>query len=216
MNCLIVAATPIEISPLLKELKAGKFNKKNLEIDVLITGIGLISTTYALSKQFCIKRPDLVIQAGVAGCFDSSLKLGTVVAIKKEAIADQSVIELGQLKTMFDLKLVPANQYPFKKGWIENKHPLLKKIKLKKVAAISVNEITTDKKKVHFYQSHFNPVMESMEGAALHYVCSMEKIPYLQLRSSSNYIAERKKSNWNLKDSVINLNNELFTILAML
>ena len=216
MNCLIVAATPIEISPLLKELKQGRFASKKLQIDVLITGIGLTATTYSLSKQLQIRKPDLAIQAGVAGCFDTRLKLGTVVIIKKEAIADQSVIELGQLKTMFDLKLVPENQFPFKKGWITNTNPLLKKIKLKKATGISVNEITTDKKKVSFYKSHFAPLMESMEGAALHYVCSMESIPYLQLRSSSNYIAERKKTNWNLKDSVINLNNELFTILEML
>jgi futalosine hydrolase len=35
-----------------------------------------------------------------------------------------------------------------------------------------------------------------MEGAALHYTCLMEKIPFMQLRSISNYIAERDKSKW--------------------
>ena len=47
-----------------------------------------------------------------------------------------------------------------------------------------------------------------MEGAALHYTCLMEKIPFIQLRSISNYIAERDKTKWDMKRSIINLNND--------
>ncbi len=41
----------------------------------------------------------------------------------------------------------------------------------------------------------------------------MEKIPFIQIRSVSNYIAERNKKNWNMKESVINLNNELVSFV---
>ncbi|OSZ80677.1 hypothetical protein CAP36_05335 [Chitinophagaceae bacterium IBVUCB2] len=214
MNCLVVAATPIEISPFLERYRADR--DLPLNIDILITGIGLTATTYSLTRQLNIKRPDLIIQAGVGGCFDNSVPLGAVLAIKQEAIADQSVIELDRLRTMFHLKLVPQNQYPFSKGWLVNKSELLKKVKLKKVKGISVNEITTSKQKVKFYTETFNPVVESMEGAALHYVCLMEKIPFVQIRSVSNYIAERNKKNWNMKESINNLNNELINLLQQL
>lgn len=213
MRILVTAATPIEISPFLENLRTAHSFKKEIQIDVLITGIGLTASTYTLGKQVQLKRPDLVIQAGVGGCFDRSIPTGTVMAIKQEAIADQSVIELNALKTLFDLKLVPENQYPFTRGWLVNKNEVLKKVKLKKVRGISVNEITTDKKKVKFYQEHFNPVVESMEGAALHYVCLMENIPFIQLRAVSNYIAERNKKNWNMKESIINLNIALTRLL---
>jgi futalosine hydrolase len=79
-----------------------------------------------------------------------------------------------------------------------------------------VNEITTSKQKVQFYKKYFNPVIESMEGAALHYICLMEHIPFIQLRSVSNYIAERNKKYWNMKESIINLNNELINLLKNL
>ena len=184
-----------------------------IEIDVLISGIGLTAATYSLTKQITIKRPDFIIQAGVGGCFDRSVPLGTVFAIKQEAIADQMVIELNKLKTLFDLKLVPQNHHPFKKGWLINKSEVLKKTPLKKVKGISTNEITTSKQKINFYAETFSPVVESMEGAALHYVCLMEKIPFLQIRSVSNYIAERNKKNWNMKESINNLNNELIQLL---
>lgn len=216
INCLIVAATPLEITPFLNYYRIpGNLSKKILA-DILVTGIGLTATTYSLTKQLTIKRPDLIIQAGVGGCFDTTIPLGSVVAVKQEAIADQSVVELNKLKTLFDLKLVPQDQYPFSKGWLINRNEIVKKARLKKIKGISVNEITTSKLKMKFYKDSFNPVVESMEGAALHYVCLMEKIPFIQLRSISNYIAERNKKNWNMKESIINLNNELIRLLESL
>ena len=84
------------------------------------------------------------------------------------------------------------------------------------VKGISVNEITTSKQKVDFYRKAFNPVVESMEGAALHYICLMEKVTFLQIRSISNYIGERNKTKWNMKESIVNLNNELLRLLHLL
>lgn len=217
MNCLVIAATPIEIRPLLEKLKEGNIPISNsIHLDVLITGIGLLATSYSLQKQIQLKRPDLIIQAGVGGCFDKKMKLGRVFIIKKEAIADQSVVELNALKTLFDLDLVPANQPPYQKGWLVNPHPIVKKLRLPKVTGVSVNEITTQLQKVRFYKKQFNPLIESMEGAALHYVALQENIPFIQLRSTSNYIAERNKKNWNMPAAIHSLNQSLLNLLQVL
>lgn len=214
MNCLIAAATPIEIAPLLPELQKGV--RKDVEIDVLITGIGLTASTYALQKQISIKRPDLIIQAGVGGCFTNKIALGSVMVIGQDCVADQSVLELKKLKTLFDLQLLPANQFPYKKGWLINPWKGFRRLGLPKVNAISVNEITTDPRRVQQYKKLFSPVIESMEGAALHYVCLMEQVPFLQLRSVSNYIAERNKKNWKLSEAVTQLNKALLQVLQKL
>jgi futalosine hydrolase len=211
MNILIAAATAIEIRPFLEYLKK---RKVRADIDVLITGIGLTATTYSLTKQFELKKPGLVIQAGVAGCFDLSVDLGEVVAVNQDTVADQSVVELKKLKTLFDLKLVPHNRFPYKKDWLANPHKsFLKSTRLKQVKGISVNQISTDKKMIQFYREAFSPVTESMEGAALHYVCLMESIPFIQLRSISNYIGERNKKKWDMQDSIKNLNETLFQLV---
>jgi futalosine hydrolase len=218
MNCLLVAATAMEIAPFLEhQRQTEKLLHIDFKLDVLISGIGLTASTYALTKQLSIKKPDLVIQAGVGGCFDSKIPLGKVLSIKQETVADQSVVELNSLKTLFKLNLVPYNQFPYKKGWLVNPYKnLIKRSKLKAVKGISVNEITTNKKKIQYYTEEFNPVVESMEGAALHYVCLMENIPFLQIRSVSNYIGERNKKKWNMKESIQNLNNELIRLLENL
>ena len=214
MACLLIAATSIEIAPFLDQMHIKSIGKKIPDTDILISGIGLTATTYALTKYLHIKKPECIIQAGVGGCFDLSMPLGSVVAVKNETIADQSVMELKTLKTLFDLKLLPEEQAPFKKGKLPNATALLKLFKGKKVHGITVNEITTDKKRVKMYEQQFHPVVESMEGAALHYVARMENIPFIQLRSMSNYIAERNKKKWDMKAAINNLNVELLKFLV--
>jgi len=214
MNCLIVAATAKEIAPFLSYYRHSQNPwSPAINMDVLITGIGLTTTTYHLTKQLQLKRPAFVIQAGVAGCFDKKLPLGSVLAVKQDTIADESVIELQKLKTLYELKLVPRDQYPFTNGWLVNNSTLLKKSKLNAVNGISVNQITASKKIITFYRKQFKPVTESMEGAALHYACLMEKIPFLQIRSISNYIGERNKKKWKMNESVMNLNTELIKLM---
>src|SRR6187455_3137789 len=205
-NILVVAATAKEINPFIELTRTGDFNNA----DILISGIGLTASTYHLAKQIALKKYDLVIQAGVAGGFDLRIPLGAVVTVKQDTIADQSVIELQKLRTLFDLKLVPQDQYPYKKGWLINSNKdVLKKTKLKIVRGISVNQISTSKQMIKFYRDVFDPVTESMEGAALHYVCLSENVPFVQIRSISNYIGERNKKKWDMMDSISNLNDTL-------
>ena len=209
-NILVVAATAKEIKPFIELTRTGDINNT----DILISGIGLTASTYHLAKQVALKKYDLIIQAGVGGCFDLRIPLGAVVAVKQDAIADQSVVELERLKTLFDLNLVPQDQYPYKKGWLINPNKeVLKKTKLKIVKGISVNQISTSKQMIKFYRDVFDPVTESMEGAALHYVCLMEKTPFVQIRSISNYIGERNKQKWDMMNSIFKLNEALIKII---
>ena len=207
-NILVAAATAKEINPFLASMRQSHSGNNN--IDILISGIGLTASTYHFTRQLELKKYDLVIQAGVAGSFNLKTPLGTVVAVKQDTIADQSVIELQKLKTLFDLKLVPNDQHPYKNGWLINPNKeLLKKTNLKIVKGISVNQISTSKQMIKFYKDTFDPVTESMEGAALHYACLMKKVPFIQIRSISNYIGERNKKKWDMNESIINLNEAL-------
>jgi futalosine hydrolase len=214
MNCLLAAATAKEIAPFLDHYRN---SDKQKDIDILITGIGLTAATYSLTRQINMKRPGLIIQAGIGGCFDKNISLGSVVTVKQDTIADLSVMENKQLRTMFDLGLVKPDHPPFRKGWLVNPgKELLKQTKLRAVKAITVNHITTSKQLIGAYRDKFGPVIESMEGAALHYVSLMEKIPFLQIRSISNYTGERNKKKWNINEAVATLNKEITTLTGKL
>lgn len=202
MNVLIVSATRLEIASSLQY-----FKKMNAEI--LFTGVGIAATAYTVTKAVLSRKPCCIIQAGIAGCFDKRTPLGSVFAVSQDSFGDLGVTEHKQWKSLFDLGLVNANGKPFKNSWLKNPHKMiLKNCGLEVVPAVTVNEISTNKTKINLLRSN-GAVVESMEGAALHYVALMERIPFLQIRAVSNYVGERDKSRWDFKAALGNLNREL-------
>jgi futalosine hydrolase len=214
MNLLLCAATDFEIKCTLDFLKQHPVLKDKVE--VLITGVGLTSATYQLTRQIITRRPHFVLQAGICGSLDESLEPGEIVMVEKESIGDLGVMESGAFQTLFHLGLVQKNEPPWINGKLCNDLLVLRKTNLKIVDGVTINEITTSPDRISVYSSVLEANIETMEGAALHYVCLMEKIPFLQIRSVSNYVGERDKSKWALQKAIVNLNIELERIILKL
>ena len=89
-------------------------------------------------------------------------------------------------------------------------------VELEQVEAVTINEITTSTERTSYYKNELGAQVESMEGAALHYVCLQENVPFLQTRSLSNFAGERDKSNWLTKEAISSLNSELQKIITKL
>ena len=189
MNKLVIAATQMEIQPLMSA---------DFEADYLITGVGSPATVYHLLKKITTKKYDVVLQVGVAGSFDESLKLGEVVLVNADCFADLGAFENKQFYSLFDLNLNKEN------GWLINQHQF--NTSLKFVKGISVNSLTDESEKITLFKVKYQADIESMEGAALHFVCLQEKIPFLQIRGISNFVGERDKSKWQLKYAIKNSN----------
>jgi futalosine hydrolase len=212
MPILLCAATEFEIRPTLEWIRKQGFNT----IQVLITGVGLTAATYQLTKAVYKHKPRLLLQAGVAGCLEESLSLSKVVTVRNEAIGDLGVEENNQFNSLFDLKLCEHNTFPWTHGKLTNASIILGQTGLPIVDSVSINEISTSMERIRYYKSELGASIESMEGAALHYVGIMEKIPFLQIRSLSNFAGERDKGKWLLKDAIGNLNSELQRLLTNL
>ncbi len=207
MQILLASATELEIAP---------FLKLHPSADVLITGVGVPVAMYHLVKRLHQVDYDLVIQAGIAGCFSHSRNLGDVVLVKQDRFADVGVMEKGIFSSIFDKGLADANAFPFSLGWLDNKDNLLDEFSLEKVKAITVNTITDDQRQIEQFTEQLSPEIETMEGAALHYVSLIENTRFLQLRSISNYVGERDKAKWKMNEAINNLNNELANIFKKL
>lgn len=206
MGILIIAATSFEIKPSLLILK-------RLKANVAITGVGCPVSVYSIMKAIQQYEPSVIIQAGIAGGFDKKVPLGTVVAASQDEFGDIGVTENGQWRSVFDMGFLGTGTKPFKEGVLKNPNRLLLKIcSLEKVKAVTVNEVTTNKAKIRLFRER-QLMIESMEGAALHYAALMEKIPFLQIRSLSNYVGERDKSKWLMSEAIANLNRELLRIV---
>lgn len=210
MEVLLCAATRFEIDPTIQYLASQ--NIKN--IDILVTGVGLIAATYHITKAVYQKRPQLILQAGIAGALDNNLKLGSVVIIESETIGDLGVMEQGSFRSLFDMKFLQENDAPWTNARLLNASGILDELLLPRVKGVSINEITTLPSRIEHYKDTLGASVESMEGAALHYVGLMENIPFLQVRSLSNFVGERDKSKWHIKEAIENLNKELIPIIS--
>ncbi len=214
MNIQISAATSFEIQPVIKFLQAQNFRVQNNQFEILITGIGGMASAYNLTKSFLDKRPDYSIQAGIAGSFRPEIYIGLVVGVQEELMGDLGAEEDHEFKDVFDLGLMKDNDLPFNRKVLKNPFTKDEKYGLRLVRSIGINEITTRKERIELLRNKFSPDIESMEGAAFHYVCLQEKIPFLQLRAISNYVGERNKANWNLNEAIRNLNKKLIEIVG--
>ena len=205
MQILIIAATEKEISPLLKS---------NRTIDTLITGVGVPDTLYHLQKKLGEKKYGVVIQAGIAGTFTQQFQLGAVVIVKEDSFADIGMEEKGEFTSLFETKMANKNTFPYKDGWLINDRLVPGKIPVPLVRAVTVNTVSDSKKQKAMLLKKFEPQIETMEGAALHFVCLHENIPFLQVRGISNYVGERDKSKWKMKEAIQNLNKEMKRFLG--
>lgn len=214
MNILLCAATEIEIEPTLNWLQQQEFQPR---VDVLITGVGLLAATYAITKNATFSKPHIMLQAGVAGCFDEAVPLGTTAAVLRETTGDMGVLQNNTFTSAFSMGLLKPNEHPWTAERLENPHTdLLKKAGLVFADSVTVNEISTNEDRIFYYKNELGATIESMEGAALHFVGLMEDIPFLQLRSFSNYVGERDKKKWQLNEAIKNLNTALQELLQKL
>ena len=212
MPILLCAATAFEIQPTIEFIK-----KQGLrDIDILITGVGLTATTYHLTKAVYTNKPLFILQAGIAGALDEQLTLTKVVAVKNETIGDLGVEENGTFNPVFSLKLGGKDTFPWTNGQLCNTHEIALQAGFPLVNSVTVNEISTNQQRIQYYKKDLGAAIESMEGAALHYVALLENIPFLQIRSLSNFVGERDKSKWEMDKAISCLNLELQRVILKL
>jgi futalosine hydrolase len=218
MRVIITAATNGEWMPSFQKINpAYAGTNKRFSVGFHESGIGLLASSVSLMKMFVQETPSLIIQVGIAGCFDKKLPLGKVFAVKDDFAGDIGVMENKVWKDLFDLKLDKANDVPYEKKSLPN--PWLSQYNLLKLPTkkgVTVNTISTDKNKIALYSGRYKATLESMEGAALHYMGRDLNIPFIQIRAVSNYVGERNKAKWNMQEAIYNLNETLLQYLDAL
>ena len=212
MRVLLVAATEAEVAPTLQALRARPDAPDSpLSVGVCITGVGLVAAAYELGKAVAAGHWDFVLGAGIAGSFSKSLSLGDCVIVESEQLADFGAEDGEDFIDIFSLGFVKANDPPFKRRQLIN--PLSESpfalAHLPRVAGLSVTTVSGCEATIARRLTRYAASVESMEGAALHYVCLKEQIPFLQLRSISNYVTRRDRSAWRIADAIASLNTQL-------
>lgn len=226
MKILIVSASSTEIkeirdkltfvNKLTPNLSTYKFGK--LRVDLLITGYGSVFTAFYLTRTLYTNSYDLAVNAGVAGSFDYFLEQGFVVNVIRDQFADLGFEDKNGFYTLGEKEMLNEDSFPFTG---EVMHSLgnfeIEEVdSLIPVKAITVNTIHGTQEKIKRLKDKYKTEIETMDGAAFFYVCLMEKVPFLQIRSISNFVEIPKVENWYLPLALKNLTKSLMNILGEL
>lgn len=195
------------------------FRLGSTEIRQLITGVGCISTAWAL-KDWLTKNvaPDLIINGGIAGSYTSNIKVGDVVMPVSDCFADSGIEDGDKFLTLFESDLAGKDDIPYSSGMINCDRKYSDRLIhiIKPVRAITVNTATGSDLTRERLINKFNPDIETMEGATFFYICKRENLPFLAIRAISNIVEHRKRDNWDIPLAFKNLSEKLKEIIEIL
>ncbi|MDA9120920.1 futalosine hydrolase [Flavobacteriales bacterium] len=173
----------------------------------LITGVGMVSTTFALTQKLTHNHFDLIIDLGIAGSFNPVFEIGSVVQVITDRFSELGVEDNGRFIPADEMKLAKKEDVVFETD--------IRTESLPEAHGITVNRVHGTRETIDSIRQQFNPDIESMEGAAVAYVCQKFNTPWIQIRSISNKVEPRNRDAWNISLAIENLHTEVSKYLEI-
>ena len=220
MHILFVSATSFEILPLqnfleqnFRKKQEGWYARAGLNVEVLVSGVGMTATAYNLGKRLQSHPPHVMINAGVAGSFRKDWELGMVVQVISEQFGDLGAEDQdGSFLDLFDLQLATPNELPFKEGRLLNPDGANFNF-LPQARGLSVNKVHGSLHNIKLIQQKYEADIESMEGAAFFWAALQSGVPFIEVRALSNFVEPRNRENWQISLAIDQLNEVLIKML---
>ena len=210
MKILIIAATWMEVKLLADEFEflgeKSNFLKKYQLADI---AIDILTNTLQQNNY------QLVFNIGIAGSLSRELKIGQVVNVVSEEFADLGIEKKEEFLTLFETGFIDSNEFPFEGGLLKASggNGMLDFIK---VRGITTNKSHGRSSSIAEINEKFSAHIESMEGAAVFYVCSWLGVSCYQIRAISNFVEPRDSSHWNIPLALENLKTGVLNVLTKL
>ena len=192
-----------------------RYRFKHFQVDVLITGVGMVPTAVFTSMVLGRYAYDAVINAGICGSFNREIPIGKLLNITTDCLPETGAEDGEHFLSIIDLKLLDQDEFPFNGGKLINDSvfdsSLINGLLIS--TGVTVNTVHGNTMSIDAFMQRHPADIESMEGAAFIYACKMHKVRHLQVRSVSNYIEDRDVSKWDIPLAVNNLNHFLLDLL---
>jgi futalosine hydrolase len=224
MKLLLVAATAAEVQPLIdsfaspipRSAAVTRYRYGRHQIDVLLSGVGMVATATWCGRTLADARPDIAFNLGVCGSFNPDLPPATVVHVVSDCLPELGAEDGEQFLTIHDLGLLGADESPYQGGRLTNPAPptIPTLTRLPVAHGITVNTVHGHEASIRQVVERWLPDVESMEGAAFMYACLTADVPFAQIRAVSNRVERRNRSAWRLGDAVVALTETATRMLS--
>lgn len=191
---LLVAATEAE-------LPKTSFPK----VDRLTLGVGMVSAAFELTKALSRSSYSLVINVGIAGSFNTHFPVGSVVQVVSDRLVELGVEDHDVFIPAHEMGLIQKEKIYFETDKRAGSIP--------EANGVTVNRVHGSVDSILRIRNQFSPDVESMEGAAVAFVCQQFDIPWVQLRAISNVVEPRNRASWNIPLALKNLHATLHKVI---
>ncbi|MBF0452546.1 MAG: futalosine hydrolase [Candidatus Magnetomorum sp.] len=226
-SILIVTAAVEETAPILSRLSdkkslliGGKQTFSGWIVDQPVTvvqsGIGIVNAVQAVTAAIENMSIKMIINTGCSGVFAASgLAIGDIGIATKETYIHTGVEMISGHSPLAQLPfplIQTVNQsyyaeYPTDVHYTRHTHNILKQafslqnIQIKMIPFITVSTLTATPVSVTVLYNLYKAGMENMEGAGIAHIAIHYRIPFIEIRTASNYVGDREKKNWRLKQA---------------
>lgn len=162
----------------------GKFEDK--DVVVAKCGVGKVFAGLCAEAMILKYSPDLIINVGVAGCLDETLKIGDIVIADQVCQHDMDTSPLGDpIGLLSDINIIkiPADKKACEL-FSECAEALSMSYTVGTIA--SGDQFISSAEKKKFIIENFGAKSCEMEGGAIGHVCYVNNVPFSVLRAMSD------------------------------
>ncbi|MDD6214188.1 MAG: 5'-methylthioadenosine/adenosylhomocysteine nucleosidase [Firmicutes bacterium] len=166
------------------QFMSGKYNNK--DIVVAKCGVGKVFAAMCAEAMILKYSPETIINIGVAGCLDNSLKIGDIVIADSVVQYDMDTSALGDPKGF--LSGINIVKIPSDEEIVKKLQSAVDQAGIRNVMGTiaSGDKFVNDSATKRFIISEFGGKACEMEGASIGHVCYVNKVPFGVLRAMSD------------------------------
>ncbi|SNQ60517.1 futalosine hydrolase [Candidatus Methanoperedens nitratireducens] len=232
MNFALIAPTPAEseglrgrLSPQpkqeMKVISEGELYGK----PVLFThcGVGKVNAAHSATLMLENYNVDILILFGIGGGYSG--EVGDIVVAESESYGDEGVLTKDGWKSMkfmgFPLlkdEREYYNTFPMDTELVQRAIKALKDAGLNVSSGnfVTVSQCSGTRESGEIMKKRFNGICENMEGAAVAHICTMYRVPMIEVRGISNIIKDRDMKKWDIKKAASNCNEAVIELIKRL
>jgi futalosine hydrolase len=183
------------------------FFRAHPHVEMLVTGVGPVEASAAVSRALAQSSYDLVISAGIAGAFQGAAELGEGVVVSEE------LFELD-LETGVPIALPDGAQVVDRALSDLTLVDRLAELGFRALRGVTVPRVTaTDAGAQRLAASGAG--VETMEGFAVLRAAEIAGVAAIEVRGISNIVCDRQKSRWDFQAGVRGVESILNALLAL-
>ena len=187
----------------LEKVAGASFYQIREDVVACAGGVGKVNA--AMSTQLLLSRyaPDVVLNVGVAGCFEN-VPIGTLVLATGFVQHDADTSALGDPVGLVST----VNMVSFPTSWQEKSRLAMDKLGLPyRTGLVATGDwFATDTPRSHWIYDTFHPLLCEMEGGAVAQVCHRNGVPFIALKSVSDCVLEHHDFYFNFPQAMKDLN----------